>query len=37
MPVHFDSIMKNEEKENSVFLGIVKKDLDNPSDVCGES
>ena len=33
MPVHFDSIMKNEEKENSVFLGIVKKDLDNPSDV----
>ena len=33
MPVHFDSIMENEEKENSVFLGIVKKDLDNPSDV----
>ena len=33
MPVHLNSIIKNKEKENDIFLGIIKNDFNNPTDV----
>ena len=33
MPVHLNSIIKNKEKENDIFLNIIKNDFNNPTDV----
>lgn len=33
MPVHLNSIVKNKEKENNIFLGIIKKDFNNSTNV----
>ena len=33
MPVHLNSIVKNKEKENNIFLGIIKKDFNNSTNI----
>lgn len=33
MPVHLNSIIKNKEKENDIFLNIIKNDFNNPTNV----